>query len=111
MENTGIKGGGKDISQSPLSNSQSPKLSYAEHKEQQKKIRKAEKAVKESEAKIETLEQKIRTLDAKLCLPEYATDMDLIAEYTETKRELDEENDRWLLLSEQLEDVKVEQNI
>ena len=97
--------------QSPLSNSQSPKLSYAEHKEQQKKIRKAEKAVKESEAKIETLEQKIRTLDAKLCLPEYATDMDLIAEYTETKRELDEENDRWMLLSEQLEDVKAEQNI
>ena len=111
MENTGIKGGGKDISQSPLSNSQSPKLSYAEHKEQQKKIRKAEKAVKESEAKIETLEQKIRTLDAKLCLPEYATDMDLIAEYTETKRELDEENDRWMLLSEQFEDVKAEQNI
>ena len=111
MENTGIKGGGKDISQSPLSNSQSPKLSYAEHKEQQKKIRKAEKAVKESEARIETLEQKIRTLDAKLCLPEYATDMDLIAEYTETKRELDEENDRWMLLSEQLEDVKAEQNI
>ncbi len=97
--------------QSPLSNSQSPKLSYAEHKEQQKKIRKAEKAVKESEAKIETLEQKIKTLDAKLCLPEHATDMDLIAEYTETKRELDEENDRWLLLSEQLEDVKAEQNI
>lgn len=97
--------------QSSLSNSQSPKLSYAEHKEQQKKIRKAEKAVKESEAKIETLEQKIKTLDAKLCLPEHATDMDLIAEYTETKRELDEENDRWLLLSEQLEDVKAEQNI
>lgn len=97
--------------QSPLSNSQSPKLSYAEHKEQQKKIRKAEKAVKESEAKIETLEQKIRTLDAKLCLPEHAADMDLIAEYTETKRELDEENDRWMLLSEQLEDVKAEQNI
>ncbi len=48
--------------QSPLSNSQSSKLSYAEHKEQQKKIRKAEKAVKESEAKIETLEQKIKNL-------------------------------------------------
>lgn len=97
--------------QSSLSNSQSSKLSYAEHKEQQKKIRKAEKAVKESEAKIETLEQKIKSLDAKLCLPEHAADMDLIAEYTETKRELDEENDRWLLLSEQLEDVKAEQNI
>lgn len=97
--------------QPSLSNSQSSKLSYAEHKEQQKKIRKAEKAVKESEAKIETLEQKIKSLDAKLCLPEHAADMDLIAEYTETKRELDEENDRWLLLSEQLEDVKAEQNI
>ena len=97
--------------QSPLSNSQSSKLSYAEHKEQQKKIRKAEKAVKESEAKIETLEQKIKSLDAKLCLSEHAADMDLIAEYTETKRELDEENDRWMLLSEQLEDVKAEQNI
>lgn len=114
MENTGIKGSKsqrQDISQSSIPNPTSSKLSYAEHKEQQKKIRKAEKAVKDSEAKIETLEQKIKELDAKLCLPEHAADMDLIAEYTETKRLLDEENDRWMLLSEQLEEVKAGQNI
>lgn len=114
MENTGIKGSKsqrQDISQSSIPNPTSSKLSYAEHKEQQKKIRKAEKAVKDSEAKIETLEQKIKELDAKLCLPEHAADMDLIAEYTETKRLLDEENDRWMLLSELLEEVKAGQNI
>ena len=38
-------------------------LSYAEHKERQKRIKRGEKAVKESEAKIEKMEQRLKELD------------------------------------------------
>lgn len=91
---------------SPLSSSSS-KISYAERREQQKRIRKAENAVKESEAKIAAMERRIKELDALLCLPEHAADMELITEYTSTKKTLDEENDRWMALSEKLEEMAV----
>ena len=82
------------------------KQSYAEHKEQQKKIRKAEKAVKECEAKIEKLEARKAEIDALLMKPENATNMELVTEYTNLMKTLDEENDRWMILSEELEEVK-----
>ena len=82
------------------------KLSYAEHKEQQKKIRKAEKAVKESETKIEKLETRKAEIDALLMKPENATNMELVTEYTELMKSLDEENENWMMLSEELEEVK-----
>ena len=62
------------------SEASSGKLSYAEHKEQQKKIRKAEKAVKECEAKIEKLEKRKAEIDALLMKPENATNMELVTE-------------------------------
>lgn len=37
--------------------------------------------------------------------PENATNMELVTEYTELMKGLDEENERWLLLSEELEEV------
>ena len=82
------------------------KVSYAEHKELQKKIRKAEKAVKDSENKIESMEKRLKELDAILCTPEGASNMELITEYTSTKKVLDEEEERWETLSEELEDLK-----
>ncbi len=82
------------------------KASYAEHKEQQKKIRKAEKAVKDSENKIESMEKRLKELDTILCTPEGASDMELITEYTSTKKVLDEEVGRWETLSEELENLK-----
>ena len=88
------------------SEASSGKLSYAEHKEQQKKIRKAEKAVKECEAKIEKLEARKSEIDALLMKPENATNMELVTEYTNLMKTLDEENDRWMILSEELEEVK-----
>jgi ATP-binding cassette subfamily F protein 3 len=78
-------------------------LSYAERKEQQKRRNRAEKAVKESEAKIEKLEQRLKELDELVMLPENASDMTLVTEYTTTKRCLDEEVERWEQLSETLE--------
>ncbi|MBQ8948712.1 MAG: ABC-F family ATP-binding cassette domain-containing protein, partial [Prevotella sp.] len=77
-------------------------LSYAEHKEQQKRIKRGEKAVKESEAKIEKMENRLKELDELLMVPENASDMELVTEYTSTKRSLDEEMERWERLSEEL---------
>ena len=79
------------------------KLSYAEHKEQQKKIRKAEKAVKESEARIEKMESRLKELDELLCQPENASNMEYVTEYTSTKKTLDEEVENWEKLSEELD--------
>ena len=81
-------------------------LSYAERKEMQKKLRKAEKAVADSEAGIERLEARLKELDSILCQPEKASDMTLVTEYTEAKKALDEEVDRWERLSEELEKLK-----
>ena len=78
-------------------------IAYAEHKEQQKRIKRGEKAVKESEAKIEKMENRLKELDELLMIPENASDMTLVTEYTSTKRCLDEEVERWEKLSEELE--------
>lgn len=79
------------------------KQSYAEHKEQQKRVRKAEKAVADSEKTIERMEKRLKELDAILCEPENASNMELITEYTSTKKALDAEVEKWEKLSEELE--------
>ena len=101
-----LSGSSSSSSSASSSEASSGKISYAEHKEQQKKIRKAEKAVKESEAKIEKLEARKAEIDALLMKPENATNMELVTEYTNLMKTLDEENDRWMILSEELEEVK-----
>lgn len=83
-------------------------LSYAERKELQKKIRKAQRAVDDSEAKIAKLEARKSELDELLMAPENASNMELVTEYTNLQRELDEENERWLRLSEELETLNIE---
>ena len=83
-------------------------LSYAERKEIQKKIRKAQRAVEESETKIAKLETRKKELDDLLMTPENASNMELVTEYTSLQRELDEENERWLILSEELETLNFE---
>ena len=83
-------------------------LSYAERKELQKKIRKAQRAVDESEAKIAKLEAHKSELDELLMAPENASNMELVTEYTNLQRELDKENERWLILSEELETLNFE---
>ena len=80
-------------------------VSYAERKEQQKRISRAEKAVKASEQKIEQMEARLKELDELLMVPENASDMTLVTEYTTTKRAMDEEVERWEQLSEELESL------
>ena len=81
---------------------------YAEHKEQQKRLKRAEKAVEECEKKISRMEQRLKELDNLLCDPKNASDMTLVTEYTDTKRQLDAEVERWEKLSEELEGLKIE---
>mgnify|MGYP002624193427 CR=1 FL=1 len=78
---------------------------YNERKNRQKQIRKAEKAVEEAERKIARMEQRLKELDNMLCHPEKAADMTLVSEYTDTKRQMDEEVERWERLSEELEEM------
>jgi len=93
---------------SPLTSHPSPltsKESYTEHKEQQKRQKRAEKAVEECEKKIARMEQRLKELDTLLCDPKNASDMTLVTEYTDTKRQLDEEMERWGELSEELDKI------
>lgn len=87
----------------------SGKQSYLDHKEQQKKIRKASREVEESEMKIAKMEARIKELDQFFMVPENASNMELVAEYTSTQEALDKENDRWLELSEKLERLQVDE--
>ena len=114
--NSLLKGGNNSKPSSADSKSAAPSLkeraggeafSYAERKEIQKKIRKAQRAVEESENKIAKLETRKKELDDLLMTPENASNMELVTEYTNLQRELDEENERWLILSEELETLKL----
>ena len=98
--------GNKSVSSNePQQEPSTGKLSYAEHKEQQKKIRKAERAVAESEEKISKMEARIKELDTLLCNPDHASDMVLITEYTDIKKAIEKEEERWEKLSEELETI------
>ena len=79
--------------------------SYAERKEQQRRQKRAEKAVEECEKKISKMEQRLKELDELLCDPKNASDMTLVTEYTDTKRQMDEEVERWEKLSEELQEL------
>ena len=82
------------------------KQNYEERREQQKRIRKVEKEVKASEVRIEAMEKRLSELDAILCTPEGASDMQLVTEYTTTKKALDEEIAKWEEVAMQLEEMQ-----
>ena len=116
-ENSSLKGGNNSKPSSTDSKNAAPSLqeraggealSYSERKELQKKIRKAQRAVDDSEAKIAKLEARKSELDELLMAPENASNMELVTEYTNLQRQLDEENERWLILSEELETLNFE---
>ena len=97
------------LAQTPSGGSASPaapqepkagKQSYLEHKEEQKKLRKARKAVEECERKIARLEARVKELDQLFLDPAKASDMGLVTEYADTRSQLDELQDEWLVLAE-----------
>ena len=82
------------------------KPSYLERKELQKKINKVERSVKESEKRITAMEKRIKELDSLLMDAKNASNMELVTEYTSIKQKIDEENERWFMLSESLSELK-----
>ena len=62
--------------------------------------------MEDCESKIAKMEGRLKELDALLMDPKNASNMELVTEYTTTKQALDKENDRWLELSEQVENLK-----
>ena len=51
------------------------------------------------------MEARLKELDELLMIPENASDMTLVTEYTSTKKCLDEEVEKWEQLSEELETI------
>lgn len=80
------------------------KQNYLQHKEEQKRMRKARKAVEECERKIAKLEARVKELDALFLDPANAANMELVTEYTDTRRSLDELQEEWLVLAEAAEE-------
>lgn len=60
------------------------------------------------EKRIADMEKRLKELDELLMQPANASDMKLVTEYTETKKALDAENDKWLELSEAVEQINSE---
>ena len=92
----------------PQNEAISNKLSYLDRKEQQRKVKRTEKAVKECEERIMKLEARQKELDDILCTPEGACDMKVVSEYTELKKTIDQETERWEQLAEELETLQAQ---
>lgn len=95
-----------ETKEAPEDASADTKQNYLERKEKQKKIKKAARAVENSESKIASMERRLKQIDQLLALPENASNIELVTEYTSTKAALDKENDNWMALSEKLEQLE-----
>lgn len=84
------------------------KLSYEARKELSRKIKKAERAVEEVELFISKLETEIAAMDTQLQLPEKASDNEYIMLYQKRQRELEQKVYEWEILSEELEELKID---
>ncbi len=87
-------------------NKPAEKLSYAEHKELQKKINRKQKALRDCETNIAAMEKRVKELDVLLMDRGNATNMELINEYARIKEKLEKENENWFNLSEKLSELQ-----
>ena len=81
---------------------------YEARKALQRKLNKVQKDLQQSERKITSMEKRMKELDELFMTPDNAANVELVTEYTSTKRALDAENDRWLELSETVEQLQQE---
>jgi ATP-binding cassette subfamily F protein 3 len=84
------------------------KLSYEARKELNKKIKKAQKAVEEMEELISKMEVELKNMSCQMEKPEIASDSDFIQLYQKKQRELEQKEYEWELLSEELEELNVQ---
>jgi len=84
------------------------KLSYEARKELSRKIKKAERAVEDIEKQVLALETELAEMNKKLQLPEKASDNEYIMLYQKKQREMDQKVYEWEILSEELEQLLVD---
>lgn len=80
-------------------------LSYAEHKERDKKLKKAEKAVKTAEDKIAQLEKQQADIEAKLSAGDSSSET--LKSYAELSKQLKEAMTEWEEAQENLENLQL----
>lgn len=81
------------------------KLSYEASKELSRQIKKIEKTITDTERIIETTETKITSIEKQLATVEGASDVSLYSEYSNLKKELAEQMDKWTELTIELEEI------
>ena len=82
------------------------KISYEERKELARRIKKAERTVTTIEEEISGIEYAIDVIEKKLTTPEGAADMQLYEEHGALKKQLYEVMERWESATEELEELK-----
>ena len=83
-------------------------LSYQQKKEFEKSLRKAEKKVLQAEADIENIEEEIASLENKLA--EGIVNDDILKEYSQKKKKLEELTDIWEEAQTELDNIKYGNN-
>jgi ATP-binding cassette subfamily F protein 3 len=81
------------------------KLSYEASKELSKQIKKIEKSIADTERIVEATESKITSIEAQLATTEGASDASLYSEYSNLKKELALQMDRWTELTMELDEI------
>ena len=88
-----------------------PKLSYEERKELTRQLRKIESAVKRSEEKIKEYETEIDRVEERLSTPDGASSSELYNRHSELKKMLDKEMEEWTLLTIELEEKQLKEEL
>ncbi len=81
--------------------------SYADMKAHNRLVKKAEKEVADAEALVTRLENELKEAETVLATPEGARDSQLLNKYFELKHQLEEAEDKWTMLSMELEEIMV----
>ncbi len=81
-------------------------MSYADMKAHNRLVKKTEKEVAAAEAEVTRLEGALQEAETVLATPEGARDSQLLNKYFELKHQLEEAEERWTLLSMELEELQ-----
>lgn len=86
--------------------SQARTLSFEEQKAFKRQVSQIEKRIAASEKEMASIETKIAQLEEKMSSPEGSMDAELFKQHALLKKQLDEESEKWLIASEELENLK-----
>lgn len=81
-------------------------LSFEEQKAFKRQLSQIEKRIAASEKEMASIETKIAQLEEKMSSPEGSMDAELFKQHALLKKQLDEESEKWLIASEELENLK-----